>query len=1025
VSRWMILLTVSVSCAVAQGDLQRAWQFTAEGDISPGMVVADMHPSPGQEILFLDTGTGSVVCLDGEGAVLWVYDGAFFEATAPPAFTALAPDRRGLVLVQDDDLAVIALDSASGDEVWRFDETPLPNARLAWTDLNDDGRAEALILSPGHGLIALDGEGRLEWEVRVDDLRGDGDLVPVIAAGDVLEDFFADVAGARGDHVFLLDNMGFPKWEEGVSGTVVAGPVLVAPSEHGPGGVVVGTKGPDALVLLTPDTGATRWEAPLGAAPHGEGLAITLLWPGGPAGVAVLLADGHSVLFDLDGKQLWQGGRTGVSLGPLLAGDLEGDGWPALLSVDGGGALHFLQEGRTAPSAYAEGQAHGVLGLLGAAGQGALLVSQGSEIVAYTVGAGSHPELFPWAMVGGTASRNHYYRMPESLDDIQWVETHISLPLPALTDGDEMASGWEEGVGEGRAVASDGGLALHSESEETAFSVQSGLIALPSFAVELRLQGSIGEGAEAGALTVLWEGPEGPYGEEVSGPASGMALPIPYGATHLRVGLSVAGSCQWTRLEGSVLTRTLPQAGIFHNRLGFETNGTKHFTAWTNFLAQSYRFALIDSSGNVAHESSLAYGQRMEGPYGEDWGAYYWRGDFSDFLAVGEFQLEVNFDGKIARSAPFSIDHDLLWKESFGLVLESFAQHRCGEETGQHCVEAEGAPAGAWRKGSSPETLETVETVFRLAEAFVIAQWRYTDGGELTDFGRQFRRQVDHGVTVLLEEADYYLGQAPETVEAYGAALARAARMGEEGDNEKVLAAATSHAQAIFEAEAPGPLAYSVAMDLFILTRDPLYSEWVKKLYPGANHACVESVVEYEIQIDEMSLSSMALMNFLNAASDKLLARADNPFGVFMAEAGNTPNVFGTPMDGDMPEGNSAAILAAARIVAQAARFQPRASYRAFVYDQLNWLWGNNPFGQVLIRGAEADFGWYREGEDGAWEGTPGIIARGIGGTAPGDDRPFFDFSTTGTPEARSNGYDLETSLNYLSTVAHLKRVRR
>lgn len=977
------------------------WRFEAEGPLSAEPIVVPTDTAPGPLTVFVDSATGSVVALDGKGALRWSHDGAFFNETlSTPAFTTAIRNEQPLLLFQDDDHQLVALEVESGRVAWTSQDFPFGPAMLHWADLDDDRIDEVVVLHPEEGIMALDGEGRMVWEVRPDDLRGEGPLGMTLAIGDSNGDYFGEIVGSRGEWLFLLDSTGFPVWEEQMPGPVAAGPIALLPTFDAPGKIVAATA--DALLVLDADTGQIAREHPLpnGVAPGA--LAVSLRWPGGPRGIITGNKDGGASHWGIeDDAASWADAGPETPLQTLLSGDWNGDGFVDFVGLDEEARVWLggRHEGASSWQPWGESfggldRGHAALFLREEQPGAHILVSRGQALQVYRLGGNAHPDLFPWPGKGGNPGRRNAYRTPETLADIEWVEKEHNLVLP-----------------EGAGFEAQGAQYQLPELPlpEHVYLVEGTLPALPEEGVwqmTVSLQG------------IPLASVDRPGGED-------FVLQVPAGHS---ITFGVAGlEAPPENLDGIELrakTRTLPRAGLFHNRVGFEANGTKHFTAWTNFPARSARFRVLDASGQEVFSNSFLQGERITGPYGQDWGAFYWRGDFTELLMEGSFRIVAKFDEVEVSSAVFPVEGDLLWNRSFELALRPFGSHRCGAEGALDCGDGNNWP---WRQGSALAPLDPVPTVFALAEAFGICLWRFSEHGELNPFGQAFREEILHG-------ADWLVAQELEeaaTMEAYAAALAKASRVG--GQNRTALRdRAIEVTEGLFASETPGPQAYGAAMDLFILLGEERFSQWVEQHYPGPNLLAIESVVDYEIQIDEMSMSSMELMLFLEAEARKRVALAQNPFGVYVAEAGATANYFGTP-DGDsenaMPQGRSREILEAALIVAQAARFQPKAEYRAFVYDQFNWLLGNNPLGLCLIAGLEGEgpgvARWHREDLTEGWEGMPGLIAHGITGTAPGDDRPYFDGRSEGAPEARSNGYSLETNVAYLHALAHLKRVRR
>ena len=109
-------------------------------------------------------------------------------------------------------------------------------------------------------------------------------------------------------------------------------------------------------------------------------------------------------------------------------------------------------------------------------------------------------------------------------------------------------------------------------------------------------------------------------------------------------------------------------------------------------------------------------------------------------------------------------------------------------------------------------------------------------------------------------------------------------------------------------------------------------------------------------------------------------------------------------------------------------RYRSDSRYLAFIYDQFNWILGNNPFNISLMEGQGSAFPptyHHRYLFGGVDRGAvPGSIVNGITWQGPGDDRPWFDMSGVDIPVSSTNECWLPHNTNYLRALAVLKMIR-
>ncbi|HOJ67343.1 MAG TPA: FG-GAP-like repeat-containing protein [Candidatus Hydrogenedentes bacterium] len=137
------------------------WTWTQMETVSAAPAVADVHPSPGPEVLVL-TNMGVVYALaGGDGRELWQYrmSGHIRWACGGVAAADLDGDGNLELVVSDSALRAVAL-RGDGTERWRFDQEGGFLGAPTVADLDGDGRLEVLLAGARDTLICLDADGR-------------------------------------------------------------------------------------------------------------------------------------------------------------------------------------------------------------------------------------------------------------------------------------------------------------------------------------------------------------------------------------------------------------------------------------------------------------------------------------------------------------------------------------------------------------------------------------------------------------------------------------------------------------------------------------------------------------------------------------------------------------------------------------------------------------------------------------------------------------------------------------------------
>ena len=516
-----------------------------------------------------------------------------------------------------------------------------------------------------------------------------------------------------------------------------------------------------------------------------------------------------------------------------------------------------------------------------------------------------------------------------------------------------------------------------------------------------------------------------------------------------------------------------PSLRAMVNQAGYDIGAPKRFTAQSNFIPEQARFEILNESGETVFQSALESRGRIRGSYGHDWGYNYWRGDFTEYNQPGRYRIRLLFDNESDLSWPFEIGEDLLWEMTSRPAYRFFYYQRCGAPVpGFHdachlddAVSEDGNKqfdlAGGWHDAGDYNKYHNAPYVLGLATAYGLQKEAFDlqdlDGNGLGDFfdeilwGGDFSRRMiapDGSVRGALTsgyefwgppeyETDNMLGTGDERpirgAESGGdssthtAAMAKIARY-LRTDNALFVEAAERGLNWALQKGMQGPLQLGAALDLYVATRKEPYADLAKEIFAKVGVSDPEVVRSYDEVFGEDHSSEIKQM--LMGQAEEALALADNPFGVYTHGPKENPNFFGRPQRGnEWYVGTSSFILEAANRVAMAYRYEPDPRYQEFVYDQFNWILGNNPYDISLMEGVGSSFPptyHHRYTFAGVPRGAvPGSVVNGITLRAPGDDRPYLDMRGLDIPDFQSNEVWLPHNTNYLKALANLRAARK
>jgi hypothetical protein len=205
-------------------------------------------------------------------------------------------------------------------------------------------------------------------------------------------------------------------------------------------------------------------------------------------------------------------------------------------------------------------------------------------------------------------------------------------------------------------------------------------------------------------------------------------------------------------------------------------------------------------------------------------------------------------------------------------------------------------------------------------------------------------------------------------------------------------------------------------MDLYASSQDDRYLEYARQIFPGITLERPESLLAYEGITGEMI--TIALVNAYINQTQLILDRTKNSFGLTQTDGEGRQGYFiwgdGAP---NPSQGNSARILKAANQVAQAYRYTVNPEYKKYIYAQLNWILGNNPFNVCLVSGLCSSEQDASQTDDIGETAPRGAVLYGIGPDSVGRDAPHLQLLPS------KDAYSLENNGLYVSVMAHLKRI--
>jgi hypothetical protein len=264
--------------------------------------------------------------------------------------------------------------------------------------------------------------------------------------------------------------------------------------------------------------------------------------------------------------------------------------------------------------------------------------------------------------------------------------------------------GWRPEWGAGMFALAPARMSLDAEAASSARSllvrspgrwgaVSSETVILPGAGCQVQCSARVRlePGAQA-RLGVLYYGPMGLMQHLMSLPAAAdgewqtLEVGQLVGSTYLdrlRVALEVNGAARFDDVRLFVVAKEEPEVRAWVNQVGYETDSPKAFvvgaTEWS--AGQPAAFDLVSESGQVVLAGApLKAVGRIHEARSDDWGYYFFTGDFTNVMALGRYRIKARIGSHEAESCPFDVQPDLLTRATAELAYRFFFYQRCGGE---------------------------------------------------------------------------------------------------------------------------------------------------------------------------------------------------------------------------------------------------------------------------------------------------------------------------------------------------------
>lgn len=1092
----------------------KKWIFQGESQLYAPPLVADVCPNPGKEIIISDSEVRKLRCIDATGKQIWEFSGNWKKRlpTAAALSFKTGHDFPALVIGNGDG-SLTCVNATSGTLVWQEPVGSITWGNALWTDLDGDGQHEIVAGTTDKGIHALNAAGKKIWEFSVFSASRPVTLLAPLAAADIDADGKSEIFAVDKAGPFCLNADGTLRWSLQTGDEFESAPTLADADRDGQPEFYCAALKDQLFYSINALNGEVNWRYPTltgGKIYSGSSIAVGDLDEDGIAEIVYGDADGYVYCLSAAGELYWYFPTRKRVHAAASLGDVDGDGVIEVLVASGDHSLYCLNADGFPEWRYAADlrliYSPTISDVDNDGKTDILICGSDRKLRCLALDARYLPERIPWpsrrfdpAQSGSSLNQTvHQKKFSErrSLlqfgDFEQFKEVRSEKEYPAgakiFTARTRRSRGWTAAAksggewGRDSTISHDGKFSAKVTPANEIFLLASDLIEVTP---ELQSVSAaiFGKGKGASAVELEWLGLTGTLRRDKLNSNNpdhdgwrkfaAEKLTPPRGSKWLKLICVTRKSPAWwdtAEITGHLLVR--PELRALVNQLGYERTGPKKFTVQCNFPAKHGTFEVLDQNDQPLFQGKLNSAGRIQGAYGNDWGFYYWRGDFSGLRQSGKFRIRVILDEQSDISWPFEIAQNILWERTVVPAYRFFYYQRCGMEIPgfhkachlddatdeAHTVQLD--LAGGWHDAGDYNKYHNAPYVFGLATAYGLARRQFdridSNQNGAADFldeilwGADFSRRMiyqDGSVGGALtsgwgffgapeQETDNLPGTGDERVltkmisgnnpSFQTAACAKVARYAP--DAAKYIEAARRGLNWALSHNLRGTLQLSAATDLFAATGDTTFARIAKELFAEVGLKDVVVAGSYDAvfgtdhaaQIEEIVISE----------AERLLSFAQNPLGVCTYGPADKPNFFGTPAKSYKFElGSNSYLLKSAATVALAHRYQPDPRYRAFIYDQFNWILGNNPFDLCMMEGIgnkNPPTYHHRYILAGVPRGAvPGSVVNGIFWQAIADDRPRFDLSGVDIPYYASNECWLPHNTNYLKALVNLLLIQQ
>ena len=140
------------------------WQFQAESNLYAPPLVADLHPSSGLEIVISDAEARKLICLSSSGEKIWEYGGEWKRRLTSGASVSFKTLYEGpVLLIGNPDGNLHCIEAWSGKKLSSTRVGDISWTNAIWTDVDGDGRDEAVAATRREGIVCLRSDGNTLW----------------------------------------------------------------------------------------------------------------------------------------------------------------------------------------------------------------------------------------------------------------------------------------------------------------------------------------------------------------------------------------------------------------------------------------------------------------------------------------------------------------------------------------------------------------------------------------------------------------------------------------------------------------------------------------------------------------------------------------------------------------------------------------------------------------------------------------------------------------------------------------------